>query len=334
MGSNDASPSATGLWLLLVHQLPPKPAYMRVKIWRRLQALGAVTVKNSVYVLPASERTQEDFEWTLKEVVEGGGDGMICEARLVDGLSDQDIRTLFNQARETDYDAIAKSARDLEATLTGDMTAGSRAEAKARLAKVMVEAARVGEIDFFGAHGRETVDGLIRALAAQLREEEPMDTTPGETPETSGMNALKGRVWVTRQGLHVDRIASAWLIRRFIDPQARFKFVPAKGYVPQRDELRFDMFEAEFTHEGDRCTFEVLLARSGLADRALTTIGEIVHDIDLKDAKFGRDETSGIARLIEGIAMLSKDDAQRLERGVAVFDDLYESFRRKGRRGA
>jgi hypothetical protein len=331
MKSTDPSPSPPALWLLLVHQLPPKPAYLRVKVWRRLQALGAVTVKNSVYVLPAGEHTQEDFEWTLKEVVEGGGEGMICEARLVDGLSDQDIRELFNQARDTDYDAIARSARELEATLTGDSTTASRAEAKARLAKLKAEAARVGEIDFFGANGRETVDGLIGALVAQLREDEPMDTSQGETPQTSGTKALKGRVWVTRQGLHVDRIASAWLIRRFIDPQARFKFVPAKGYVPQADEVRFDMFEAEFTHEGDRCTFEVLLARFGLADPALTTIGEIVHDIDLKDGKFGRDETSGIARLIEGIAMLSKDDGQRLERGVTVFDDLYESFRRKRR---
>jgi hypothetical protein len=334
MKSTDPSPSPPALWLLLVHQLPPKPAYLRVKVWRRLQALGAVTVKNSVYVLPAGEHTQEDFEWTLKEVVEGGGEGMICEARLVDGLSDQDIRELFNQARETDYDAIARSARELEATLTGDSTTASRAEAKARLAKLKAEAARVGEIDFFGANGRETVDGLIGALVAQLREDEPMDTSQGETPQTSGTKALKGRVWVTRQGLHVDRIASAWLIRRFIDPQSRFKFVPAKGYVPQADEVRFDMFEAEFTHEGDRCTFEVLLARLGVADPALTTISEIVHDIDLKDGKFGRDETSGIARLIEGIAMLSKDDGQRLDRGVTVFDDLYESFRRKGRRGA
>ncbi len=111
-------------------------------------------------------------------------------------------------------------------------------------------------------------------------------------PQEDGKRPLQGSVWVTRQGVHVDRIASAWLIRRFIDPEARFKFVPAKGYVPEPGELRFDMFEAEFTHEGDRCTFEVLLARAGLADPALAAIGEIVHDIDLKDAKFGREETA------------------------------------------
>jgi hypothetical protein len=329
MDIKDEPHAAPAQWLLLVHQLPAKPAYLRVKIWRRLQALGAVTVKNSVYVLPAGERTQEDFEWLLKEVETGGGEGMICEARLVDGLSDQEVRALFNTARETDYDALAGSARELEEMLTGDMKAAVRTDTKAKLAKLKAEAARIGDIDFFGAHGRETVDGLLGALAMKLKEGDPVNTNQGSGPaETSGVGAPNERVWVTRQGLHVDRLASAWLIRRFIDPQARFKFVPAKGYVPQKDELRFDMFEAEFTHEGDRCTFEVLLVRSGLTDPALMTISEIVHDIDLKDNKFGREETGGIARLVEGISMLSKDDGERLQRGIAMFDDLYGSFRR------
>ena len=148
-------------------------------------------------------------------------------------------------------------------------------------------------------------------------------------PVVAGLGALANRVWVTRQGVYVDRIASAWLIRRFIDPDARFRFVRAKGHIPQDGELRFDMFEAEFTHEGDRCTFEVLLARLDLNDKALTAIAEIVHDIDLKDAKFGREETGGIAHLITGLCQSSKDDAQRLARGAAVFDDLYEYFRKR-----
>ena len=140
---------------------------------------------------------------------------------------------------------------------------------------------------------------------------------------------LHGRTWVTRTGVHVDRIASAWLIRRFIDPEARFKFVPAKGYAPDTGELRFDMFEAEFTHEGDRCTFEALLSRTGLSDPALSAIGEIVHDIDLKDEKFGREEAAGIRTLVAGICAPDRDDAERIARGSAVFDDLYESFRKK-----
>ena len=132
-----------------------------------------------------------------------------------------------------------------------------------------------------------------------------------------------GRTWVTRAGIKVDRMASAWLIRKFIDPQARFKFVPAKGYEPQGGEVRFDMFEAEFTHEGDLCTFEVLLERFGLAEPALGSIAEIVHDVDVKDAKYGREEAPGVGQVVAGIAAAHADDEARLERGAALFDDLY-----------
>ena len=134
---------------------------------------------------------------------------------------------------------------------------------------------------------------------------------------------------MTRKGIHVDRMASAWLVRRFIDPQADFKFVPAKGYKPLAGEVRFDMFEAEFTHLGDRCTMEVLLDRTAINDAAVRVIAEIVHDIDLKDSKFEHPETPGIERLVAGIAMSHRDDEARLARGAAVFDDLYEYFRRK-----
>ncbi len=142
---------------------------------------------------------------------------------------------------------------------------------------------------------------------------------------------LRNRTWVTREGVYADRIASAWLIRRFIDPEARFKFVSGKGYRPQEGELRFDMFEAEFTHEGDKCTFEVLLERAGLKDSALRAIAEIIHDIDLKDDKFGRTEVAGIRTLIDGIRVSTNDDARRIERGAEAFNDLYEFFRKKRR---
>jgi hypothetical protein len=137
---------------------------------------------------------------------------------------------------------------------------------------------------------------------------------------------LQGRIWVTREGVQVDRIASAWLIRRFIDAEARFRFVPGTGYKPQPGELRFDMFEGEFTHRGDRCTFEVLLGHAGLDDAALKAIGEIIHDIDLKDDKYGRAETAGVKSLISGIATPGADDEQRLARGAVLLDGLYDSF--------
>jgi hypothetical protein len=237
---------------------------------------------------------------------------------------------MFNKVRGADYDALAKEARALGEALAASTDVTARVDARTKLARIKTDTARVVALDFFGANGRETLDGLLATLDALVQENGPMAAIQKSTSlgcEEGG--ALTGRVWVTRTGVHVDRIASAWLIRRFIDPEARFKFVPAKGYAPEAGELRFDMFEAEFTHEGDRCTFEVLLARAGLDDPALTAIGEIVHDIDLKDAKFGRAGASGIAHLIEGISAARQDDPARIERGAAMLDDLYEYFRAK-----
>ena len=184
--------------------------------------------------------------------------------------------------------------------------------------------AEITAIDFFGAPGRVTLEGLLRALEARLHE--AAGGAPMRPASTMRVDEVRGRTWVTRKGIHVDRIASAWLVRRFIDPEARFKFVASKGYVPEPGELRFDMFEAELTHEGDRCTFEVILDRFGVDDAALRVLGEIIHDIDLKDARFGRAERSGVERLLAGIALTQKDDEARLSRGAALFDDLYESF--------
>ncbi len=299
-------------WLLLIHQLPPKPAYLRVKIWRRLQGLGAVAIKNSVYALPAGEPAQEDFQWLLKEIVEGGGDGSICEARFVEGLSDAGVRGLFDAARDADYDAIAGEARAL-----ADAKAGAD-EVAARVVRLRRRLAEVAAIDFFGASGRETVEGLLSGIETRLRE------ASGAAPPTGGdgFDRSTGRTWVTRARVGIDRMASAWLIRRFIDPEARFKFVAASGYRPRRGEVRFDMFEAEYTHVGDRCTFEVLVERAGLGDAGLRRIGEIVHDVDIKDGKFGRPETPGIAQVVAGIAARQASDETRLERAFALFDDL------------
>ena len=248
----------------------------------------------------------------------------------MDGLADEDVRGLFNAARAEDYNAVSKGARALAAELDAEGAPASQGEARARLARLRAEVARVAAIDFFGANGRETGEGLLSSLEARLQEDKAMAEDRQERRAGgAAADALKGRVWVTRRGVYVDRIASAWLIRRFIDPDARFKFVAAKGYEPEPGELRFDMYEGEYTHEGDRCTFEVLLTRAGLDDPALAAIAEIVHDIDLKDTKFGREEASGIARVMDGIAAANKDDGRRLERGTMVLDDLYGFFRTK-----
>src|SRR5437016_4242565 len=316
-------------WLMLIHQLPPKPDYFRVKVWRRLQRLGAVAIKNSVYVLPKNEQTQEDFQWMLREIVEGGGEASLCEARFVEGLSDDQVEALFQATRGAEYDQIAEEARRLsEIPLpVSQVEETRRTQLEIDLARLQRRLAEVVAIDFFGAPGREAAEGLVSGVAGRVRDKRLGKQTM--TATVSRREDFQGKLWVTRKGIHVDRMASAWFIRRFIDSGARFKFVPPKGYKPLPDELRFDMFEAEFTHEGDRCTLEVLIQRTGINDPAVRPIAEIVHDIDLKDSKFGRQETPGIERLIAGIAMAHKDDETRLARGTAVFDDLYEYFKRK-----
>jgi hypothetical protein len=321
--------SNEGRWLLLIHQLPPKPDYFRVKIWRRLQRLGAVAIKNSVYVLPKNDQTQEDFQWVLREIVEGGGDASLCEARFVEGLSDDQVEALFQAARGAEYDQIVEEARRLAEIPVpdGQIEGTRRTQSEVDLARLKRRLAEVVAIDFFGAPGREAAEGLVSGVDARMRDKR-LGKEIGNVTATRRED-LQGKTWVTRKGIHVDRMASAWFVRRFIDSGARFKFVPPKGYKPLPDELRFDMFEAEFTHEGDRCSLEVLIERTGLNEPALGPIAEIVHDIDLKDSKFGRQETIGIERLIAGIAMANKDDETRLARGEAVFDDLYEYFKRK-----
>jgi hypothetical protein len=315
-----------GRWLLLIHQIPPKPNYLRVKIGRRLQRLGAVAIKNSVYVLPKTDQTQEDFQWVLREIIEGKGEGSICEASFVDGLSNAQIEALFQSAREIDYRQLAEEARGLAKTLSSKkpIKDDQRIQIEVDVNRLRQRFTEIVALDFFGASGREAADGLIHGIEARIQKKSGKPAVSAARPHN-----LKGKIWVTRKGIHVDRMASAWLIRRFIDPDAHFKFVPAKDYKPLSDEVRFDMFEAEFTHEGDHCTLEVLIERTGLNEPALGPIAEIVHDIDLKDSKFGRQETAGIDRLIAGIAMGHKDDESRLARGAAVFDDLYEYFRRK-----
>ena len=249
---NDSHASfAQARWLLLIHQLPPKPDYLRVKMRRRLSRMGAALLKSTVYVLPNGAEALEDFTWLAREIHAAGGSAMVCEARFVEGVSDEEIEAMLH-------------AESIESSAAGNQ----------------------------------------------------------ERPE----RVAPGRTWVTRQGVFVDRIASAWLIRRFIDPEARFKFVPARGYRPAAGELRFDMFEAEYTHEGERCTFQTLVARFGLDDPALAAVGEIVHDIDCKDEQFGRPETQGVARLLRGIADGTEHDEDRLERGGRLFEDLYAAF--------
>jgi hypothetical protein len=315
-------------WLLLIHQVPPKPDYLRVKIRRRLLEIGAVAVKSTVYALPRTAQALEDFQWTLREITKVGGQGAICAAKFVGGLSDLDVTALFREARKADYAELARQAR---AVLDGlPRRAGpsdGRQDAEAALARMKRRLGEIRAIDFAQSPDAAAIDGLLRTIADRLA---------GAKIEKEGRavpDRVRGRTWVTRKGVYVDRIACAWLIRRFIDPKAKFRFVADRTPKADDDELHFDMFDGEFTHEGDRCSFEVLLERFRLDDPALVAIGEIVHDLDMKDQKFRREETSGIEKVVAGIAMAHKADHARIERGSALLDDLHHYFARKSPKG-
>ena len=303
-------------WLMLVHQIPPKPDYFRVKVRRRLQQIGAAALKNSVYVLPDTDEAMEDMQWLRREIVEEGGKATLCAAAFIEGVDDEEMMHMFRAQSDTEYDQIADAARTAVA---------SPAEAELRSLKRRLSAAVAR--DFFDAPARQAAEHAIGEVESGLERGGEADSA---TPADAGAGAPRGAVWVTRLAVGVDRMASAWLIRRFIDPVAQFKFVAAKGYQPAAGELRFDMFEGEYTHEGERCTFETLRDRFALTDATLGAIAEIIHDIDCKDDKFGRDETAGVASVIRGISLANDDDTARLERGGEMFDELYAALGRPG----
>jgi hypothetical protein len=305
-----------------------------VKIGRRLQKLGAIAVKNSVYALPKSEGAREDLEWVAHEITADGGEASLCESRFIGGLTDEAIEQQFRFSRQRDYLELVKEARRLvEAVSKAErLPAKRRAQVETALERLGKRSDEVVAIDFFGAPGRAELDSLLRAAEDKLHP--PRARDPQNTPDLPSLRSVRGRTWVTRKGIHVDRIASAWLIRRFIDADAKFKYVEAKGYIPVTGELRFDMFDAEFTHVGDRCSFEVLVERMGLDDPALVAIAELIHDLDLRDDKFGRAEAPGVRSAIDGICTVARDDTQRIAAATPMLDGLHSHFALHARRAS
>jgi hypothetical protein len=294
-------------WLVLIHHLPPKPDYLRVKVRRKLQRIGAVALKNSVYVLPSTDEALEDFQWLRREITAEGGEAMLLDSDFLEGVPNGVLEQMGREERDREYRELLETVKSLASPSDAD------------IARVRRQLADIVRRDHFGAPGRDAAEFAVRALGQRE------SRAPGET----AVVAQKGATWVTRAGVKVDRMASAWLIRRWIDQEATFRFVTGDRPVTEPDEIRFDMFDGGFTHMGDRCTLEVLIHHFGLTDPALNVIAEVVHDIDVKDQKFARPETDGVAALIDGIVTTVPDDIDRLEAGALLFDRLYAAFSRK-----
>lgn len=332
------TPAARGEWLLLVHQLPPGPSNSRVKTWRRLLDIGAVSLRNAVYVLPNSPQAREDFAWIRGEIVAMHGQATVLAADAQDEVDRRTIVEAFRSARAADFTALrqetARAARLLKHPAQAkDARAWRRVQALAERLRAL-EA-----VDFFAAPG---CDEARRSLAA-LEELMPRRRARANSEPLAAVKsaaAYQNRTWVTRRRPGIDRMSSAWLIRRFIDPAARFEFA-ARDAEPPPGQVAFDMFGGEFTHQADRCTFEVLMERFRVDGPPLRRIAEIVHDIDLKDHRYGTAEAPTIGALVEGILQAAADDHDVLERGMDIFEALYRSMEtaeqtgpmRKGRSG-
>ena len=316
---------ATPRWLILAHQLPAQPSNLRVRVWRRLQQVGAVVLRNALYVLPATDEAREDFAWVREEIAASGGQVSVLEAAAIDGMTDAELVRQFKAQSTGHYEALTDDIRTAAAEISGQpagqgprQPAGRRgtvATARERLLHGLRERyVAIQARDYFEAAGRPLVEQAFRALEAA-----------GSSAPTGAAPAYQRRTWVTRPRPGIDRIACAWLIRRFIDPHARFAFVTTPDEAgPKR--LPFDMPDVEFGHQGAHCSIETLMARFGIDDPAVVPLSRVVHDLDLKESTYGMPECVAVGRLVDGLRRSHPDDSALLEQGIAFMEALYQSF--------
>ncbi len=293
-----------------------------MRAWRKLRALGAVALKKSVYLLPFTPEHVEQFQWLSQEVQKDGGEATLLKVDQIENMARADVVRLFHEARNQEYRELIERYRKVARGLPRKGGPSRQHEALVRLTR---DIQRIREIDFFDAPGHEEVKRLRDTIEMRLQP----PPTPAAAPPRVALESLKGRRWVTRPRPHIDRIGSAWLIRRFVDPNAKILFAPPDDFPA--DAIPFDALGAAFGHQGEDCTFETFLKKCGLRDRRLAALAEIVHEADLRDQKFRREEARGVDLAIRGLLALSKDDDEVLARGLVLFDSLYAALGGGGR---
>ena len=301
-------------WLLLLYSLPSDRNTERVAVWRRLKKMGAVQIKTSTYLLPDEPAQHEQFQWLAQQIRDYGGDSTLVRAQEIEGLTREKVVSVFNAARDQDYAALRKSLQ----TFIARRRKSDAAVAATELERFTRQFRELRQIDFFDSpRGHEVAMLLRRAEGPQrARKLQMLDA-----------KQYRGKTWLTRPRPEIDRVGSAWLISKFIDPKATFVFAPSAQSVP--DAIPFDMLDAEFSHHGNCCTFETLAKRFAIADKAVGKIGEMIHDADLDDAKFQRVECVGIDRVLKGWAKEGLPDDEILRRGFECFDALYAFLQRR-----
>jgi len=300
-------------WLLLLVRLPATHSAERVAIWRKLKKSGAIQIQTSTYVLPDDPRRYEIFQWLTQHIRDAGGDATLVRAGEIEGLPTERLVELFNAARAKEYAALREILRPFV------VTTKRRRDLRGKLDRVRKQFREIRETDFFNNPKARDLEIILEKLeGAQPRSK----TQPKLEPRD-----FRARVWLTRPRPEIDRVGSAWLIRKLIDPKAKFVFkskLPSNGRV-----LTFDMLDGDFSHDGDDCTFETLIRRFGIQDKAAQKIAEMIHDADLDDDKFQRSECIGIDRILKGWAKQGLADKEILRRGFECFDALYTFLQRR-----
>jgi hypothetical protein len=326
-------------WLLFFYSIPAKPVNNRVKLWRKLLKTGAVQLKGGVYILPYSEDHHEALQWMLAELPGMKGEGLLLKTDGIEPLQQADIVELFDEQRLSRYQEVARKIDEFSGRI-GNLQKGGKDKKATSLfrqyEKLQTEFQAVHHLDFFKSNIGKDVAAQLGALRKQLEDLAAVEKGRKGSPATSlarnqKISNFSGLTWLTRKRPFVDRMASAWLIRRFIDPQASFLFRDEGELQALIGELEvsYDVRNGDFTHVDDLCTFEVLMKSFALADKGLDTLARIVHDIDIKDGKFSAPEAHVIEMIIKGIRNRALPDSETLEQGMAIFEALYLSITEK-----
>ena len=308
----DVRTKSSTAWLLLTFTLPTKRASQRVEVWRKLQRYGTVPLGNSGYLLPSNPTNEERFQWLATAIRKYGGDASIVHVESIDNLSTPQLIGRFAEARSREYQELIGELEKFSSLPVPKRSVGRLSRLRSRFQEIV-------EIDFF--------DSPLQKRVGELLERADASRTANRPPAMARINPqdYRGRVWVTRPRPGVDRCASAWLIRRHIDPKARFVFAPEER-VPN-GAIPFDMFQQNwFGHRGDSCTFETLQKDFGIRDRKVKVISEIIHDADLADGKFGRKEGYGVDEILKGWARQKIGDQELLARGMQLIEGLYHAI--------
>lgn len=303
-------------WIVLAYSLPTEANTPRVTLWRRLQRLGAVSPTGSLYLLPEGEETRESFQWLAGEIRHAGGESLVLQTTRVEGISDKQLVALFDEARREEYEQLAERLAGLEGQLEAD--SASHLALRAALEKLQRQYEEIRRIDYFKSPAGEALGARLDEAGRRLAGAKTCE------PEIERLDRkdYRARSWVTRPRPHVDRLACAWLIRRFIDPQAAIRYAEEPG----PGELPFDMPTGRFSHRGNLCTFETMLRAFDLEKPALRRLARLVHEIDLRDSRYRPPEATGVDAVLRGWLAAGLSDQELEAHGLALFDGLYTAL--------